>query len=278
MKRIATWFAVCIGMVLVAVQVMGAAFHQAILFWITLLSVLFAGPVPPAHAATSFVQGTSGLSFSANTAVANWGSNTTTGNLLACQVWWEDNTSTISSVVDSVGGALTDSGLGVQRLNSAHSAQMFYKENNTGGTTPNVTATFAAAATPSKSSIMCHEVSGRATSGALDQKQWNTQNFTGNGTDFITSGSVTTTTNGQYIFGATHGQFGDVPTAGTNYTMGPAGSVNHTYGEYLTNDQTSAGSIAATFSVASGTDGWITGIMTFKAPASGGGDYFYRRR
>lgn len=244
---------------------------------ITLLMGYIYTPAP-SWAVNSFVQTCADTEFTADTNVAcTWGSNTTSGNVIACAVWWGDNTSTITSVSDSVHGALTDSGLGVQRLNSVHSMQMFYAENITGGTTPTITATFSGSLGVT-TTIGCHEVSGRATSGALDQKQWNTQNFAGTGTDFITSGSVTTTTDGQYIFGVTRSQFSSSAAAGTNFTRRTGGTGQQVIvTENLTDDQVSAGSIAATFTP-DDNDGYITGIMTFKSSGGGGPNTSQLRR
>jgi hypothetical protein len=215
----------------------------------------------------AFVQAAAGKDFSVNSVGAVFGSNTTTGNVYACFVWWSNSTDTVTGVTDGT-NVLLDSGLGIQRLNSAHSMQMFYSENITGLTTPTVTATFSGS--PGIVDISVMELSGRKTSGALGQKQWNTQNFAGTGTDFITSNAVVTTTDGEAICGGTEAQFNDVPTAGTNFTLRTS-LVTGLYTETLTaGDQVSAGSIAATFTPA-GNDGYITGIMTFKAAAGGGG-------
>lgn len=218
--------------------------------------------------ADAFVQAQSGVNFIATTATAALSGNTATGNVIACYVWWKNITSTVVSVTDGT-NTLIDSGLGSQALNGNHTGQMFYKENITGLTTPTFTVTMSTA--PSEFSIAIVELSGRLSSGALDQKQWNTQNFTGTGTDFITSNTITTTTNGQAIVGMTHSEFSSINiTAGTNYTLRTSGA-NKMFTETLTaGDQAAAGSIAATFTNADN-DGWITGIMTFKAAAGAGG-------
>ena len=96
------------------------------------------------EAADSFVQAKSAVNFAGSTVSLTWDHPTTTGNLLACYVWWNDATSTIVGVSDSVAGELIDSGLGRQVLNDAHAAQMFYKENITGGANSIVTVRFTA--------------------------------------------------------------------------------------------------------------------------------------
>src|SRR5262249_13816102 len=78
---------------------------------------------------------------------------------------------------------------------------------------------------------------------------------TGNGTQ-ITSGAVTTTQNGQLIFGYTFpNQFA---TAGTGFT--PLSLINGDLDEYLI--QPVAGSIAATFTQQS--DFWLALMATFR--------------
>jgi len=212
------------------------------------------------EAADSFVQAKSAVNFAGSTVSLTWDHPTTTGNLLACYVWWNDATSTIVGVSDSVAGELIDSGLGRQVLNDAHAAQMFYKENITGGANSIVTVRFTAL--PGTETIGCHEISGRAESGALTHKQWHTQNFAGTGKDFITSGPVHAGA-GEYVFVGTHAQFGTEATAGSRFTLRTAG-LNHALTESLAGDHTKAGKIAGTFTPANN-DGFITGIMTFKA-------------
>ena len=254
---------------------MGAfGFNMRILLLICIL--LISGRV---EAATSFVQPGAALDFGANAVTFTWPAATSANSLIACAVWWKDDTSTIDTVTDSAEGDLVDSGLGVQRLNSAHSMQMFYMQNIVGGVASSVTATFAASATPSVSAVSCHEIAGRATASSLDKTAWNTQNFTGTGTDYITSGNVTTTTNGQYLFCATHEEFGDATSAGTGFTGDTLGA-QQVITEHLTNDQPSAGSIACLFTP-SGTGGYITGLMSFKAatgPVTPPTEYFYRKK
>jgi hypothetical protein len=214
------------------------------------------------------VQGTDGVNFSVSSIGVTWSRNTIKGSVIACYVWWDDGTTTVSGVSDSVAGTFADSGLGVQRYLSV-SAQMFYKENIVGGTKTTVTATFSKAV--NASAMLCEEISGRATVGALDQKRFNTQIVAVSTTDAITSGTVETTTNGQHIFAVTKAKFNTNPSVGTNFT---AFTMNHTTheGEYLTVDQGRAGTVAATYTDPAGNgDGWITGIMTFKAAGGNSG-------
>jgi len=210
------------------------------------------------HAADPFVQAKSAVNFGGSTVSFTWDHSTTTGNLLACYVWWNDVATTIVGVSDSVAGEFVDSGLGPQPLNDAHVAQMFYKENITGGANSILTVRFSAL--PATETVACHEISGRAED-ALRHKQWHTQNFAGTGKDFIASGPVTVGA-GDYVFVGTHAQFGTEATAGSRFKLRTAGS-NHALTESLAGDHVKAGKIAGTFTPAHN-DGFITGIMTFK--------------
>jgi hypothetical protein len=212
------------------------------------------------EAADSFVQAKSAVNFGGSTVSFTWDRATTTGNLLACYVWWNDVASTIVGVSDSAAGDFVDSGLGPQVVNGAHVAQMFYKENITGGANSIVTVRFTAL--PGTETIGCHEISGRAESGALAQKQWHAQNFAGTGKDFIASGPVTAGA-GDYVFVGTHAQFGTEATAGSRFKLRTAGP-NHALTESLAGDHMKAGKIVGTFTPAHN-DGFITGIMIFKA-------------
>lgn len=148
----------------------------------------------------------------------------------------------------------------------------FYLENIDNGPTV-ITVTFSTST--AFRSVIVHEASGVATSSALDQATGQAQAAPGTGTDAVSSGSVTTTTNGQYIFGATavtnsfpaSQQF----TAGTGYTEREETTADSAGVNMASEDQiqTSAGSIAATFTQASG-NGTVTHILTFKAAAATG--------
>ena len=218
-----------------------------------------------AWAANAFVQANRARAFGASSVGVTFGSNTTTGNLVACFVWWDTDTDTLNSITDSQSNTYTllhnPTTLGTAR------AAMGYAKNITGGTTPTVTANFSGS--PGDLVIGCMEISGANTTAPLDQSAMNTQNFPGTGTDLITSGSVTTTTDGEFIFGGTRAEFGTTVTAGTNFTLDASGA-GHANIEHRTSNQPSAGSIAATFTP-DANDGYITGIMTFIAADAGGG-------
>jgi hypothetical protein len=125
--------------------------------------------------------------------------------------------------------------------------------------------TFAGAVT--FASLQVAEYSGVATSSALDKTANNSQTDPGTAANAITSGSVTTTTDGQLILGWTSALVvgGSTVSAGSGFT----GRIN-VFGDILFEDQiqTSAGAIAATFTTTSATADFITLVSTYKAAAA----------
>ncbi len=116
-------------------------------------------------------------------------------------------------------------------------------------------------ATPAALEIHVSEWSGLATTSPVDQ----TASATGSGTT-ASSGAAITTLNGELIFGYTF--LFNTATAGTGFT--PISLVNGDLDEYQV--QSTAGSIATTFTQTSGT--WFALMATFKpAGGSSGGAY-----
>lgn len=209
----------------------------------------------PVWAAPAHVQSpTPATAFSGTTIALAYGSNVTAGNLLVCYIYASHG---ISGVADSRSQTFT-SAVNVTD-NATYSLAIFYYPNTTGGA-DTVTVTFLGAIT--YASLQCSEYSGVATSSPLDQTTSNSQTDPGTATDAVTSGNVTTTTNGQLILGWTVAVDGtSTVSAGTSYT----GRTN-VFGDTIHEDlvQTSAGSIAATFTTNSATADYITLIATFK--------------
>ena len=106
--------------------------------------------------------------------------------------------------------------------------------------------------------IHVSEWSGLATTNPVDVTAF----ATGTGTA-VSSGSKTTTSNGDLVFG--YGWVFNTATAGTGLT--PISLVNGDLDEYLI--QTTAGSVAATFTQSSGT--WFGAMATFRSQASATG-------
>ncbi len=196
-----------------------------------------------------------------NSTVASLGVTITagiTGNTLMGYVWWDVTTETLTSITD---GTNTYTLVNNPTAGSTERSAMFYASNITGAPTT-ITATFSN--TVGDARMVVHEASGLLNSGALDNNAINYQAFPTAGNDVLTSGSVTTTTDGQYIFGATSSEFATIATgAGTGFTLVEVGTSSRVTSEYQI--QTTGAALAATFN--GGGDGFLTGIMTFKAAA-----------
>lgn len=204
-----------------------------------------------------------------NFTVASLGATITagiTGNTLMGYVWWDVTTETLTSITD---GTNTYTLVNNPTLGNTERSAMFYASNITGAPTT-ITATLSASVGDVR--MVVHEASGLLTAGALDTNAINYQSFPTAGNDVLTSGSVTTTTNGQYVFGATSSEFATEATgSGTGFTLAESGTANRVSSEYKI--QTTGAALAATFN--GGGDGFLTGIMTFKAEAEAAGTPFY---
>lgn len=110
-------------------------------------------------------------------------------------------------------------------------------------------------------SIVVDEWSNVLASSALDGHVSQTQTNAGTGANAITSGSITTTANGDLIYGYTVSVSGLGATAGTGFTQ-RQGLSSTFYTENLI--QATAGSTAATFTASSATDIFNTFVMAFK--------------
>lgn len=212
--------------------------------------------IPSAAPSTlTFVQAKRARAFSGTTNPVAFDSAVTAGHLIAVGVTWDSTTVTLTSITDSLGNTYTLVGNPTSSITGR--AAMSYVPNVLGGANT-VTATFSG----SISSVICvQEISGANASSPLDQSALNAQTNPGTGTDAVTSGTVTTTTAGQYIFGFSgDSNSGATFTQGTGFTAADVGNAGAA--EYQV--QGAAGSLAATFTISAGFAVTITGIMTFK--------------
>jgi glucose/arabinose dehydrogenase len=234
---------------------------------VLLLAVFVVQLLRPAQAATSFVKSAANDSYGPTVNVTFSGS-VTAGNVIAAFVGWYPKTDTLSSLTATcVSGAFTlldNPTTGVE----SRAALAYGVVSTTGPCT--VTAT-ASAGTAYIDAIV-HEISGVDTSSPLDNSQHriNAQAEPGTGANAVTTGNITTTQNGDYIFGAAfnEGLNGSLTvTAGTGYNSRQA----DLSGFMLSEDriQPSAGTVAATFSNNLYYASFLTGIMAFR-PAAGG--------
>ena len=179
--------------------------------------------------------------------------NVQAGDLILVAVVWSSTTVT-ASVTDSLGNTYVSAVGPTTNSTAVQTAQIFYARNILGGANT-VTVTFSSSTTSQGIAV---EAFGLDTSSAvLDQ----TNSATGNSTT-PASGAVTTSTEGQLIFGFCYG--GTTIVAGTNPNYNPlySGSAN-TLAEWLWT--TSAGSYNATFTA--GNNQWIAQVATFKNAA-----------
>jgi hypothetical protein len=213
--------------------------------------------------ATAWVQdkSTSWFGGSGTTESITFDASVGSGNLLIIAVFWATTTSTIDSVAGN-GNTYT---LIRSRSDSTNGTMSLYYAKGVASGATTVTVTWSA--DPGFGALIGHEVSGADTVAPLDQSADNVQANPAESTDAITSTSVITTSDGQYIFGTTWDDQGSNPTiaAGTNYTAREAPSNARSEDRI----QASAGSIAVTFTRTGGTfPRFITGIATFKEPPS----------
>jgi hypothetical protein len=203
---------------------------------------------------------------SSTTVAVTLGAAVTSGNALMVSVGWGS-----SSGADTVTGVTDDKGNTYQLVDQVRDAtqqylwRTAYLLNVTNGpititATINNTNTFGA--------ILVDEYSGVATSAALDGHAMQGQVSPATTADAVKSGAITTTANGNLIYGTTVEITGlGTITHGTGFTA----RIN-VAGVFMTEDevQATAGLIAngATFTASNAADSWITGVMAFKAAAT----------
>lgn len=187
-------------------------------------------------------------------ATGNFPSAVTAGNLI-CSNSGNDSSGggTTTGITDTPGNTYTVNQASANNVTAAQRIDAHYAKNILGGTC-SVTATFSASVVFRH--VHASEYSGAETAAPLDQSLGGT----GNGTP--SSGNVTTTTNGQLIYGCE----GNASTgAGSGFTPLAAGANYDNRSEYQI--QSVAGAIAAAFT---GLEQYCACVMTFKAAAAGG--------
>lgn len=207
-----------------------------------------------------------------NSAGASWfgGSGTsegatlngvTAGNLLVVCIANANG----QAVTGISGNSNTYTSAGTPKTDATCTLTTYYVTSANSG---NTTVTVTWASDPSFGAIRIHEYSATDTSAPLDKYATNAQFNPGTSANAITSTSVTTTTDGQVIFGATFdaGGNGGTETAGTGFT-GRGSS-----GEMTSEDQiqSAAGAVAATFTSNINFTNPYTVVVTFKAVAAAG--------
>lgn len=203
---------------------------------------------------------------SATTTAATFTSNVTAGNLIAVMASWDGGIGVLSGITDSLGNTYTAVNNVSDGGNPNHYAT-WYAKNITGGACT-VTVTYTSSRPITLLEVV--EISGVDTTAPLDKSAIQLQATPGTGANAVTSGSVTTTTDGQFIFGCSiaTGSFTQTYSVGTGFTsidnVGTSVSDRALICEYQI--QTSAGAIAAT-ATQTNNQNVVTAIMTFKAVA-----------
>ena len=147
-------------------------------------------------------------------------SNVTSGNTILVHVGWGDGGTTTCTVND--GTAYSTAAAKIRNSTETQSGQVFILENVSSGT-HTITATFSE--TTSFRRIRAIEIFGTAKSNSIDQATGQSQQTPGTGTDGISSGATSTTTNAtDFVVGFTQNVATIEPglgtlSAGTGYTL-----------------------------------------------------------
>lgn len=201
---------------------------------------------------------------SATTAITLTTGNIVVGNKIVGYVFWNRASDDFVSVKDGLGNA---NGTVVDTVSNGDIQKTFWYDVTVGGA---ATITLTTTNTNGFRGLVAHEVSGLL-AGPPDQHKLIDLPAPGTGTDAITTApNVTTTTDGQYIFGAVHVNNNVVQTvtAGTGYTDRESIDGNGSVSPLESEDQiqAAAGGISVTFTENSSQQ-CAPGIMTFKSGA-----------
>ncbi len=234
------------------------------------LLICLAIPVS-SFSAAAFVQAQKGTYASGSTWTVS-AFTTTSGNLLVGSVFLfaSNSFNDVGSggVADDINGTWTSID-NQDTLVSSQNFQLrtFYIKNITGGSTT-ITITAGSSAID-EAYFVVHEVSGLDTTSPLDQHTITSVPAPGTGTDAITTGNVTPSANGEYIYSS--GMicfFHNTLTHGTDFTI-DGQTANFNASEYYV--QPTAAAHAGTFTVAVDGATYNVSVVTFKAAAGGGG-------
>ena len=219
---------------------------------------------PSAPAAAAFVQGAdTGGANSGSGAIMSVSFSSVVGedNLVVGIISFDDSSGSVSKIYDDKSNSYTL--VDFEATSGDQRTQSFYADNITNGP-KTITVEFTAAVAWRRLTI--NEFAGYDT---LEANASQEQLSVGTGTDAISSGSDTTTSNGCLIIGMTSNPNVATVTvnAGTNFTMvqSHTDSAGENFSEFLI--QGTAGSVAATFTAATGSDDWHTFMLAFAPQA-----------
>ncbi len=189
---------------------------------------------------------------STTVATAAFVSTATAGNTITGHISWQGATAT-ATVTDGVTSGTVYDTVTIDTPNGIRMAS-YVIQNITAGGPRTITATFSVGSQYRR--ISAQEWSGVATTGQPNKHILGSSSAFGTGTDAVTSGTQTTTVNGCTIVGfAYNDSTATTPSIGTGFTNADSaalGAGDAYRVEYKT--QSTAGSVAATFTTSAGTD------------------------
>lgn len=194
------------------------------------------------------------------------GTTLTAGNLVEGMVYWNGNTESCSSIVDNKGNSYT---IARNITGAIYRGVSFYLPNILGGADPTFTITLSGAVT--NRAFGFRQWSGGATSSILSNDIGQAQSAPATSANAITSTAVTPADNDCLVAGWSGGDL-IAAAAGSGFSLDAGiGSPPGTFlaAEHLI--QTTAASVAATFTDTTGALNLVTFMMAFKPPGAGGG-------
>lgn len=211
------------------------------------------------------VQGGNNSGSGASSIAVTLGAAVGTNGTILGGVSLDNSAGSISSITDNQGNTYTITSNVLDTTNNQRLAAFALGNIDNGPTT--ITVNFTGA--PIFVEMVVDEFSGGdEAANNRDGATGQFQNAPGTATDAITSGSITTTQNGDLIYGVCiRSVSATQPTVGTGFTVGASdnGQGYALRSEYLT--QTSAGSVAATFTQGTASQ-TVTCVIAVKAPTT----------
>lgn len=235
------------------------------LLFISIAFFLFGGI---SHAGTAYVKGCTGSNGPVSSITCAFTGNVTNGDIIACMGAW-DTSRTFTSFSKTSGTSTVSSFTQPNTVltSGTNGAQQGYATVSATGT---ATITLSVGGGTATVNVICHDISGGNTTTPLDVSTQQNQSSSLSGANAVTSGTVTTTVNGDYLFGWCWDIGGNASSiaAGTGFTIRDQISVGGRTTE--SEVQSTAGSgTAATFTTTGGTsDTWQNGVMAFQVAAA----------
>jgi hypothetical protein len=197
------------------------------------------------------------------------GANVGSGNAVVGAVYWYGGSGqTLTSVTDDQGNNYT-LGTSLDDTTDVLLGRNFYLGNITNA--PHIITATAAGANLSKVSIVVDEYTGCvASANPTDGQTGSFQASPTTATDAVTSTAITTTANGDLIWGSAACFAGTTINAGTGFTQRQQqfSGMSNTTADKI---QSSAGSVAATFTLVTTNSPTLAHVIALKAPAAGAG-------